>query len=238
MNKIIELLCYRGFYIEEIESSYVLSDNSEKSDLEMLDSILQSSKTGYVTNNTIIITEDNPEKLSYLFAEKSRGVVGVGSNYRIHGWHVVKKRVCADKIPLNWLEANIARYIRSLSACGIYTGGCCDGNHPNSNELYIEFDGPVYSKIHRLFWVYKLADKFELNWNHQFTGIKLINKEKEYVELNKAAEYIYENRNYFRDMRMRAADWMTNRSVRELSEEEIKSKYIDALIALLEGEFI
>ena len=120
------------------------------------------------------------------------------------------------------MEANIARYIRSLSACGIYTGGCCDGNHPNRNELYIEFDGPVYLEIHRLFWVYTLADKFDLDWNERFSRIKLTNKEKKYAELNKAAEFIYENRNYYRNIRMRAADWMTKRSVRELSEEEIK----------------
>ena len=177
--------------------------------------------------------------LLVMFEEINKGSVGTGSNNRVHKWYKVKKRFCADKIPVSHLEANVARYIKALSACGIYTGGCCDGNHPNCNVLHIEFDGPVYSDIHQYLWKYLLADKFKLKWNSKYTDVFLDDdKYLQYEILNDAASFIYENRVFIRNIRMQAADWMSDRMLKDKSDKELKQRFIQEFETILRMQSI
>lgn len=240
MNQIIDLLKKRGFIIETENNQYILSDNSAKKDAKLLEDILSEYQIGFLSKSSeIILTSSDATRLQKLFSPIKSGTVGVGSCNQLQPWHKVAKRNCADKIPLDWLEANIARYIKALSACGIYTGGCCDGNHTdhNNDKLYIEFDEPIYSEFHKLLWKYHLCKMFNLNWNSQYTKIPLSeNRISQHEELNKAAEYIYDNRVLIRYIRKKAAKNLTKKFVESHSSDEIKSDFLANLETILKKE--
>ena len=229
--KAMDLLSRRGFLIEQNKDLYYLSDNSDPNDAEYLNSLLRNNALGYVNKNSIVITADDEDAcaaLSSLFLPVKRGTVGVGSCIQSMRWsHHVAKRWHAYKIPVKWLEANIAAYIKALSACGIFTGGCCDGNHPGRNVLYIEFCGPVYSELHKILWKYHLDDLFSLKWNKEYDSINLNgNRQSQYDELFRAAQYIYNHRWELINIRLDAASWMKKNALKHLTNEDIKDRFI------------
>ncbi len=227
--KAIELLSRRGFLIEQKNGIYYLSDNSDPRDVGYLNYLLHNNDLGYV-NKSIIFTAGDKEvstALSSMFLPVKSGTVGVGSCVQSMSWsyHVAKRRH-AYKVPVKWLEANIAAYIKALSACGIFTGGCCDGNHPGCNLLYIEFCGPVYRELHKIMWEYHLNSLFSLNWNTKYDSIELNdNRQSQYDELFKAAQYIYNHRWDFIDIRLDAATWMKKNALKHLSNEDIFDRF-------------
>ena len=113
--KSIDLLIRRGFLIDENEHGYYLSDNSHPSDKEYLEEILESYKIGHIDQNGIIIIEEDSsaaKALLSLFAPVERGSIGVGTSTETRSWsYQVRRRFHSPKIPLNWLEPNIAAYI-------------------------------------------------------------------------------------------------------------------------------
>ena len=133
MNRVINLLIRRGFLIDEKNGSYYLSDNSDKEDRKYLKYLLDKYSLGYINiGDQVIITNDRDDvinKLMEIFLPVKRGTVGTGTCCQGRSWtyHVAQRRH-SDKLPVSWLEANIASYIKALSAIGIYTSGCCDGN--------------------------------------------------------------------------------------------------------------
>lgn len=233
IEECICLLKRRGFLIEKREDSYILSDNSEKSDFQYLNDLLLKYSIGTVSSQGRIHIEQNAksERLLDMFAVTPRGIVGVGSNNRCHGWYKVWRHEHADKIPVAWLEANIARYIKALSACGIFTGGCCDGNHPGFKRMKIEFDGPIYEMFHECLWKYSLEEKFSLRWEKKYSEVFLgDNRQEQYDALNCAADYIYENRFAIQNIRKQAAKWMNKEIVKTMEDDEIASVFIENVI--------
>ena len=219
MNRLIELLQRRGFLIDELEGSYYLSDNASSGDVDYLNKILHENNIGYVDSSRRIHIEhvENAPSLLSLFRPIPCGRVGGESNNRIHDWYKIWKRECADKIEVRHLEANVAMYIKALSACGIYTGGCCDGNHPGHHRLYIQFDGPVYSELHRVLWTSMLGKRFQVHWNNTYTKVNLSNnRQKQYNELFEAAMFLYDNRKAIRQARKEAGKWIGNKKVLSL----------------------
>lgn len=228
--KAIDLLSRRGFLIEQDNGLYCLSDNSDPDDAKFLNNLLCANTLGYVNRKSIIITADDEDAcatFSSLFLPVKCGTVGVGSCVQSMSWsYHVAKRWHAYKIPVRWLEANIAAYIKALSACGIFTGGCCDGNHPGHNLLYIEFCGPVYSELHKIMWEHHLASIFSLNWNMRYDSISLNdNRQSQYDELFRAAQYIYNRRWDFIDIRLDAAVWMKKNALKHFCNAEIKDRF-------------
>lgn len=231
----IDLLIRRGFLIEKIEDEIFLSDNAHPDDLRYLSFLLREYGVGYIENNGSIIINDNSNKLKNIFMPVKKGTVGTESNNRSYPLVFLKTRECANKIPLCYLEANIAYYIKALSACGIYTGGCCDGNHPGCNVLYIEFDAPLYEEFHEALWDYYLSNRFLLQWKKHYTTIDLsADRQGQYNTLYKAGNYIYQNRLFFREVRMEAAKWIKKNTVKEMSYDEIKEKFLGEVRKQLE----
>lgn len=236
---LVELLKRRGFLIEYKDNRIYLSDNSHQDDWKYLNSILRDRGIGYCTATGMISVLDvqKTAMLNELFYPTKKGSVGVGSCYQTHPWIYLKIRDHANKIPVSWLEPNIAYYIKALSACGIYTGGCCDGNHKGINTLYIEFDGPVYRELHQCLWNVQLQKRFDIKWENSFTGIDLSKcREKQYFELYKAADFIYENRGYYQDVRKLAAQWMTKKLIKRSNYDELKNRFTEEFTALLQHD--
>ena len=239
--KSIDLLIRRGFLIDENEHGYYLSDNSHPSDKEYLEEILESYKIGHIDQNGIIIIEEDSsaaKALLSLFAPVERGSIGVGTSTETRSWsYQVRRRFHSPKIPLNWLEPNIAAYIKTLSACGIYTGGCCDGNHPDRAVLKIEFEYP-FQYIHKAMWEYHLNSLFHLKWERSYSTIGLRrDRQGQYDELFRAAQYIYENRWKFIDARLDSAKWMTKNAVKRRGEQEIRNRFLEEFEMNLKAYF-
>lgn len=223
----IELLKKRGFLIDERDGEFILSDNSHQDDIKYLHSILNTNDIGYVDDFGIInIFDGYKADIRKILFSKQNGKIGIESNNRIHPWNIMHSHKCADKLPTRILEPHIARYIKALSACGIYTGGCCDGNHQNRNIMYIEFDGPGYGLLHSKIWEIQLDKLFAVNWNNNYTKVSLIeNRKEQYMEINRAAEYIYENREIYRKVRRESSKWINKSVIKNYSNEEITVKF-------------
>ncbi len=240
--KAINLLTRRGFLINQKDDVYYLSDNSNSEDWEFLDRILRSSNIGYADKDgffNITADEDTAQtELHKLFLPVEKGKVGGERCYVSMSWsYHVAKRTHANKIPVKWLEANIAAYIKALSSCGIYTCGCCDGNHPNTEKLYIEFCYP-YIDIHKAMWEFHLNTLFSLNWNDQYDAIELSkDKNKQYDELYRAAKYIYKNRYKFVNARYAASKWMKKNVLKHMPEKDILKRFIDEFAITIAKSF-
>lgn len=231
-----DLLKRRGFLIELTDKGLSLSDNSHKNDWKYLDEILKEQKIGSCQSLDQIVINGTADfkALTSLFSSRKQGSVGVGANNRDHSWRRLRNRNHADKIPVSWLEPYIAYYIKALSACGIYTGGCCDGNHPKVTKMYIEFDGPVYRELHKCLWENQLSQKFNISWDKTFSKIDLRNdRHKQYEELFRAADYIYNHRIYYQNVRQRAAVWITRSVEKNSSHEELKNRFLEQLTKVL-----
>ena len=242
ISQTVEMLKRRGFLIDLIDDAYYLSDNSAPDDLPFLSDLLSDFSLGFVRTDTkgleiVINPWRNPKALDALFLPIDRGSIGVGSCNQTQSWNKVRSRYHSPKIPVAWLEANIARYIKALSACGIYTGGCCDGNHPRCDQLYIEFDGPVYKDFHKWLWADWLDSLFSLQWNAEYVSIDLkYDRQEQYRVLNAAAEFIYDNRFFIQRIRMRAAASISKNQARKMSHDELAITFIQNCKRIFAGE--
>ena len=229
--KSIDLLIRRGFLIEQNEHGYYLSDNSHPNDKEYLEELLESYKIGHFDPaGTIVMEEDSSasKALLSLFAPVEKGTIGVGTSVSARSWsNHVRRRFHSPKIPVSWLEPNIAAYIKALSACGIYTGGSCDGNHQDTAVLSIDIEYP-YQYIHKAMWEYHLNHLFHLNWNRTYSKIGLKrDRQGQYDELFRASQYIYDNRWNFIDARLDSAKWLTRNAIKKTGEQEIRHRFIE-----------
>ena len=132
----------------------------------------------------------------------------------------------APKIPVRILEPFITRYIKAISACGVTTEMSCDGNYTREKGLqriFIELKlGPA------ILW-YKiicqrcLDGRFNLQWHELYTKIFFDKKDKwqTYIELNRAAEFLYKHRIEIRAIRRKACDSITDEMLKTLSEEAL-----------------
>ena len=197
---------------------------------------------GFIADeNQVIITNDNEaaiNKLKEIFRPVEMGTVGVGTCSQWRSWtYHVAKRDHADKLPVSWLEANIAAYIKALSASGIYTSGCCDGNHPGCYKLFIDFDGPVYCEYHKCLWEHLLNPLFSLNWDDSYRYIDLTeNRQQQYDGLFRASQFIYNHRWNLIDLRMDSASWMKKSTIKHMNQDEIKDRFLSETIKNLKSD--
>ena len=238
--EIKDYLIRRGFLLEVTDEGISLSDNAEKSDNAFLDKLLREYHIGYLDPKGVIILEhpNNIDTLSRMFDPIERGTIGVGSCNQNRSWYAVSKRNYAAKIPVLWLEPNIALYIKALSACGIYTGGCCDGNHPGVNRLYIEFDGPIYQQFHKCIWTILINAIYDISWNENYNAIDLSkDRQKQYDLLYEAGKYIYEHRIQIQNIRKDASKWMNKKIIKRLTSKEICERFLyEAELSLIRNK--
>ena len=226
---IIDLLKRRGFLIEKKDGKWVLSDNSHEDDERYLNEIMSTCGTGRVRDGEIEIDADSDliRLKEYMFRPVPSTTMGVDNSYGSIPRQYLRYHVHTRKIPLKFLEANIARYIKALSACGIHTYSCCDDNHPGKDYLFIELNAPMYTALHDCLWKNCLQDKFLLLWKNYHTGISLKeNRAGVYRTLNEAAEYLCENRHFFQKARMDAASWLKKTYIKHHSKEEIAERFL------------
>lgn len=218
-----EILKARGFLLED---GLILSDNSHKNDGVYLNKLLTEENIGKVQNNRIFIFPNgNVEKIFY----KDNRIVGEAFFYT-HDWRRFIHHDYAKKIPVRLLEPFIARYIKAISACGVQTWCSCDGNHLTSNEfqkILIDFEGYPYEIWHKIICERLLLRNFHLDWDKNYSKIKFRgdDKWKIYLELNRAAEFLYNNRIKIRKIRREVSDEIkfgrSRTMIKKMSSEEL-----------------
>lgn len=216
-----ELLKARGFLLED--EGIILSDNSHPDDIKYLNGLLTKENIGEVKDGKIVIAPGgNVEKIFY-----STYISG-SEAFLAHGitWQRFINESFAPKVPLRLLEPFIGRYVKAISACGVQTHGSCDGNHLGryGRRILIEISGEPDDLWHEIICNRLLYGRFKFRWHKECSSIirfSKMNKWKVYTELNRAGEFLYNNRIKIRQIRREAADGITNSMARHLSYDEL-----------------
>lgn len=210
-----EILKARGFLLED--NALILSDNSHRDDAAYLNKLLTEENIGKVEGNKIIIFPNgNVEKIFY----KDNRIGGeAGSNGET--WKKFLHNSLAPKVPVGILEPFVARYVKAISACGVTTWLSCDGNHIGKHKILIECEGAPNIIWHEIICKRCLADKFYLRRDGSYSEISFNNKWKTYIELNRAAEFLYNHRIEIREIRRKASDGINNFMAKNLSNAEL-----------------
>lgn len=224
---LINLLKFRGFLIDDGEQGYSLSDNGHVKDAIYLDALLQKYDIGQVDDNKIIIRNaDKAEALFNEFKEKERIAVCVGGMDL--GWSYFRRRTYGKKAAVSWLEPYIARYVKAISACGVMTVGSCDGNHERSRYMFLQLENIGSGPWHKLICEKCLTKRFNIEWRSKCTEIVLRPNTKfdTYYKVNKAAEFLYENRIKIREIKKLSVGFMTKSYLKHHTNEEITEEFI------------
>lgn len=225
MRSTITLLKRRGFLVDSVDEVNYFSDNSHPADAAFLDNILQKYHIGHMDGSRLCIPHpENGIALVHLFdPAKSIGT-------EMSWWNVCKWREFAHfehglKVPVEVLEPNISFYCKAISACGLDTASSCDGNHGEANsELFVLFNTAAYTFWHSLLWELVLKEQFSLNWENNCTRVKLnkANRNVVYEILFRVADYLYNNRILFRNLKSDAAAILTKKFCRDNNDSAIK----------------
>lgn len=219
-----EIIKARGFLLED--NALILSNNSHKDDADYLNKLLTKENIGKVEGNKIIIFPGGDvEKIFY------SNIIGGSESCLAYG--ITFKQFLyynfAPKVPVVLLEKFIARYVKAISACGVQTRSSCDGNHNDrrGRKLSIEISGEHYALWHKIICKKCLADKFNLHRNEGYDKIELnqMTKWKTYIELNRAAEFLYNHRLEIRAIRRKASDEIINNMTKKLSDAELAEMF-------------
>ena len=223
---LINLLKFRGFLIDAGEQGYSLSDNGHVKDATYLDKLLQEYDIGKVDGSKIIVTHaDNAKLLFKEFKEKEKiEACACGRNF---GWSYFKGRTYGKKAAVSWLEPYIARYVKAISACGVMTVGSCDGNHEGTRRMLLQLENIGSWQWHKVICEKCLAGRFNIPWRSKYTEIFLRPETKfdTYYEVNKAAEFLYDNRIAIRQIKRLALSDMTNSYFKHHTNEEIAEEF-------------
>ena len=211
-----ELLKARGFLLEDNELA--LSDNSffaknrwtreiidsPMNDANYLNELLKDQNVGEVQGNKIIIFPNaNVEKIFY------SSIQWGSESFLPYGGVNFFRYEHAPKVPVGLLEKFIARYVKAISACGVQTHGSCDGNHhrPPGRGIFIEISTGMGKLWHKILCERLLYKRFNFRWlEHCKIRINRINKWKTYVELNRAAEFLYKHRIEIRQIKCKVCE--------------------------------
>lgn len=230
-----ELLRARGFLLEDDE--LVISDNARlPDDEEYLDRILRERNLGETRERKIILSPGaNMEEL--FFVDNRIGLISSC------GWHEHWRRFVHDKmppkVPVSWLEPFVARYAKAISACGVKTYLTCDGNHPEKrppHKIIVECEGQPGEVWHKMLCGICLSAGFKLGWDAGCKEIRIREKDKwsTYAELNRAAAFLYRNREALRNVRWGASEAISPSMTRRLSDEELVKIFSDKANSILE----
>lgn len=219
-----EILKARGFLLED--DGLTLSDNSHRDDAKYLNELLAEDNLGEVRGDKIFISPDaNVEKIFY---KNSR--IGLETLSLWETWERFIHDSYAPKVPLRYLEPFVGRYIKAISACGVATCLSCDGNHfvrGNIHRIVIEFVGGSHFIWHEIIFnnffthYFKFLRQRPANYGDLNLYFMKENKWKAYMEFNRAAEFLYDNRIKLRQIRREASDRIGTKLARKLSYEEM-----------------
>lgn len=216
-----ELLKARGFLLED--EGLTLSDNSHPDDIKYLNSLLTKENIGEVKDGKIVIAPSgNVEKIFY------SNYIGGSESCLARGitWEKFIHDSFAPKVPLMLLEPFIGRYVKAISACGVQTHGSCDGNHlgKHGRRILLEISSTPNIIWHEIICNKLLYGRFKFRWHYECSAtirFSKIDKWIKYAELNRAGEFLYNNRIKIRQIRREASSGITNSMARHLSDDEL-----------------
>ena len=212
------ILKARGFLLEDAE--LVLSDNSHSDDARYLNKLLTKDNLGYVEDNRIFLRPNaNVEKIFYRDTRIGGEAFSNGAS-----WKKFVHDSFAPKVPVRWLEPFVARYVKAISACGAETWCSCDGNHLETEQrILIEFTDKPNDLWHELICKKLLGKRFNLNRSCGYSKIRFdkANKWQTYSELNRAAEFLYDNRLKLRQIRSEASNAISLKMLKSLPADEL-----------------
>ena len=235
---LIELLKFRGFLIEKDDNGYFLSNNSHKDDRIYLNELLIKYSLGHIEENRIIIENAiNVSLFENEFAENTQ--IGGETGQKDFGWDYFYTHLCGFKAKVRDLEPFIARYVKSISACGVFTEGSCDGNHKNAKSMYLQICISGSYEWNELIVKRLLYGKYRLKWSEGYTDIFFdkTSKYDTYLEVNKAAVYLYDNRIVLREIKRKALEEFTVGFLRKGDPQIIEKAFVKKASALLEDYF-
>ncbi len=213
-----ELLKARGFLLED--KGLILSDNSHRDDVTYLRELLKEENLGKIRVNKISIHRGaNLEKIFYkdnwIGFEVNDGVFLRWKRF-VHDSYV-------PKFPVRYLEPFVARYVKAINACAVATCLSCDGNHHGLQYLSVYCIYPC-NIWHEIICKRLLVGRFDLNWRRGYSEIIFdeTNKWETYAEVNRAAEFLYNNRIKIRQIRREASNGISVSMARHLSDEELE----------------
>ncbi len=224
---IVELLKLRGFLFDEDSERLMLSDNGHASDYNYLQEILRKYHLGIIANGEILI--DNFEYNDFIENEfKINKEISFPVCCIERDWKYFKQRIHGHKVPVAVLEPFIARYIKAISSCGVLTDMSCDGNHNNKNKMHFYPSRLGSGEWHKLICEKCLIDRFKIPWSDDYTSMLFLkgNKYDTYYEVNKAAEYLYNNRIKIREIKQSAFKDISSSYLRHHSANEIENEFI------------
>lgn len=219
----IELIKARGMLLED--NSLIVSDNAEKSDEQWLKELLHKYNIGDVIDGRVVLANyPNIEKI--FDAERIGGEAFVLGE----GWDRFRKYLMARKVPLYFLEPFIARYIKAISACSVNTWCSCDGNHGDGRGTILVNAEYPSKKWHTLINQRIIKQRFNLNWSKDYSKIVFTKDSKwtTYIELNRAAAFLYQNRIKIRQIKSNAVQNISHRMISHLSNEDLEQIFTDA----------
>ena len=229
---LIALIKARGFLVEIIDGKPCLSDNSclhderYMDDARYLNRLLAGSECGSLCGSEIVPSSDlNVAAFEDLF--DARPPYGGESWCNGYNWQYFQRREHAWKVDVSCLDSFIARYIKAISACCIFTGGSCDGNHPGRSTMVIDMS-VIGSEIwHELICKKYIINRYNIEWNSRCTVVKFTERTKyeTYYEVNCAADFLYRNRQKFREIKRKALRDLSPSYFRHHSFEEIKALF-------------
>ena len=236
------ILLARGFLLEVKDGRLFLSSNSDYADFGYLDKLLSSKELGYFSRNGQNISRDpcrlDYDWGGYSKAGWGDEIVLTkeltiddlltlltwcegfdGSSLCNQGWgkqfsdeEFVYHREHGLKVPLKVIEPGIARFIKSLSACGVSTSMSCDGHCRPHGRGWIEFHSyldhlwfrliiegvvvPLFSP-HLRFRYQKMRN----DWNYDVKILLGNDPAETYLELQRVATFLYEHRMTFRELK-------------------------------------
>lgn len=232
MEYAIEVFRARGFLLED---GLRMSDNAEHRDENYLNKLLLKYGIGRINNGEIILSDTN--RVEQIFNLEDVG--GSEAFCLGEGWKWFWKKKCARKVELELLEPFVARYVKAISACGVNTHGSCDGNHSDSGGvLYVEPDTPASRTWYFLICKRCLSGRFNLRWNKTFTKVKFSNitKWNTYLEINNAAEFLYNNRILLRRIKAEALKSISGSMIEQLTDQEIGHIFSEAANKLFDEQ--
>lgn len=229
LEELYDILSLRGLLLESLDEKkgIVISDNSllvarheEKTDKDYLNDNIKPY--GEIDDNNLLHINNFPDFEEYINFLKPYIFIGYEtgpiSNYKeISSFDNLKNLEYGIKIPVANLETFIAKLVKSVSSIGLDTSMSCQGHENNNYESKIFFYG-----CYNLIWFFVIFDNFvkkvfniKCNWTienydssddaWQTNVLKITNPDgdlkKQYFEIINVADFIYDNRLFFRRMK-------------------------------------
>ena len=250
--KSIAIMRARGFFIDNVDDLYYLSDNATYNDCKYLDELLQKYNVGKIIglqtkqscsrNEHLVVVPKTAQiifneaieidTLIKLFEDTGRYSTEV---CMIRGsWKKFLHDGYGRKCSIRMLEPYVSYYVKAISACGMITNYSCDGNHEDGGIIQVGFEYPssvLYELISREY----LTEMFPRINNINFGGIRYEENSKYemFYKLYECADYLYNNRLKFLQIRWEISAHLKQKKIRNLKDNEVEKMYKDAFYEII-----